>query len=162
MHLVIGSGFHFKKLQIIMEQIDNKEELYFLDSKELYVVYILSLGQDHDGYNTYQFLIAKDSSEVWGEDWNEKPAGNCRFLTPTEDMYDYVKELKTNIILDLAQDNACFSMQDCRDSIIPLAYENLDQAEEYPENGRIVIHFGDTLYNAELQLARRDLNMKFI
>lgn len=139
-----------------------EEELYEENTQNLKVVYILGLGQDCDGNNTYQFLIAEDESEVWGEDWNEKPASNCRFLTPSEDMYDYVKELKTELVLDLAQDNCCVSMQDVRDHVMCLASENLDNAEEYPENGRIVIHFGDTLYKVEKMLAKRDLTMKFI
>ena len=140
----------------------DSEDLEFTDNNELKVVYILYLGKDCDENNIYQFLITNDESEVWAEDWNEKPASNCRFLTPSEDMYEYVKELKTEIILDLAQDNSCVSMQDVRDHVLCLASENLDNAEEYPENGRIVIHFGETLYEVEKKLAKRDLFMKFI
>ncbi len=142
--------------------MENEENIDFTDSNELKVVYVLYIGKDCDNNNIYQFLIANDESEVWAEDWNEKPASNCRYLTPSDDMYDYVKELKTELVLDLAQDNSCFSMQDCRDNIIPLAYENLDNAEEYPEKGRIVIHFGDSLYDVECLLGKRDLYMKFI
>lgn len=144
-----------------MEDLEN-DVTYNENSQNLKVIYILYLGEDCDGNNTYQFLIAEDESEVWGEDWNEKPAANCRYLTPSEDMYEYVKELKTDIKLDLAQDNCCVSMQDVRDHVLCLASENLDTAEEYPENGRIVIHFGDSLYEVEKMLAKRDMSMKFI
>lgn len=129
---------------------------------ELKVVYIINLGLDHEGLYTYQFLISEDESNVWGEEWNEKPAGNCRNLTPAEDMYQYVKELKCNLVFDLAQDNSCYSMQDVRDHIVCLASENLDDAEEYPEKGRIVIHFGDTLDKVEQMLGKRDLFLRFI
>ena len=80
----------------------------------------------------------------------------------SEDQYEYIKEFKTEIILDLAQNNCCFSMQDCRDKIIALASENLDTAEEYPEDGRIVIHFGDKIDDVERVLAKRDILTKFI
>ena len=53
-------------------------------------------------------------------------------------------------------------MQDCRDNIIALASENLEQAEEYPEDGRIVIHFGDLITDVEKMLAKRDLIIKYI
>lgn len=139
-----------------------KEDLEFMDTHGLKVVYVLFLGKDCDGNNIYQFLIANDESEVWAEDWNEKPASNCRYLTPSENMYDYVKELKTDMVLDLAQDNSCYSMQDVRDKILCLAYENLDNAEEYPEEGRIVIHFGDSLEEVEKMLAKREMYMKYI
>lgn len=145
-----------------MEENTNNENLYFIDTHDLKIVYIVYMGKDHDNKNVYQFLLAKDESEVWGEDWNEKPAANCRFLTPTEDMYEYVKELKTDIKLDLAQDNTCVSMQDVRDHVQCLASENLDNYEEYPENGRIVIQFGDILYDIEKLLGKRDLHMKFV
>lgn len=138
------------------------EDLYFMDTHELKVIYILYIGKDCDNNNIYQFLIANDDTEVWGEDWNEKPASNCRYLTPSNDMYDYVKELKTDIDLDLAQDNSCVSMQDVRDHVLCLASENLDNVEEYPEEGRIVIQFGDSLYDVERMLAKRDLHMKYI
>ena len=80
----------------------------------------------------------------------------------SNEMYEYVKELKTEIILDLAQDNSCFSMQDCRDNIIALAYENIDDYEEYPDEGRIVIHFGESIDEVEKMLAKRNLFMKFV
>lgn len=145
-----------------MQEVEDKEELYFLDTHNLKVIYILPLGQNCEGQYVYQFMVTTDESEVWAEEWNEKPAANCRFLTPEADMYDYIKELKTDILLDLAQNNTCFSMQDVRDHVICLASENLDTAEEYPENGRIVIHFGDSLYDVEMMLGKRDLHMKFI
>lgn len=146
------------------ELIEIKNDSLFTDNDQnnLKVIYINYLGKDYDNKNIYQFLLSEDESEVWGEDWNEKPAANCRFLTPSEDMYEYVKELKTNIVLDLAQDNSCVSMQDVRDHVMCLAYENLDNAEEYPENGRIVIHFGDYLNDVEEMLGKRDLYMKYI
>lgn len=85
-----------------------------------------------------------------------------RDLTPEDDMYEYIAELKTDLILDLAQDNCCFSMQDCRDNVVALASENLEEAEEYPEEGRIVIHFGDTVDEVEKMLAKRDILINYI
>ena len=128
----------------------------------LKVVYVLYLGKNSDGKNVYHFLISDDEDKIWGEDWNDKPAANCRFLTPEKEMYDYVKELKTDIILDLAQDNTYYSMADCKDKIIALAYEDISTYEEYPEPVRIVIHFGDSLEDVERMLGQRDLSMTFI
>jgi hypothetical protein len=53
-------------------------------------------------------------------------------------------------------------MQDCRDRIVALAYENLDNAEEYPEPCRIVIHFGDYINDVEKMFAQRDLSLKYV
>lgn len=128
------------------------------------VVYINHAGKDIDGLNIYQFLLSDNTDETFSEGWGEKPAGNISndVLMINEKMYEYVKELRTVIKLDLAQDNFCFSMQDCRDKIIALAYENIDEYDEYPDKGRIVIHFGDEIGKVEEMLAKRGLRMRFI
>ena len=70
-------------------------------------------------------------------------------------------ECKTDIKLDLAQDCCCFSMQDARDHIVALAYENLDNAEEYPEP-RIIIQFADSVEDVETLFAKRNIILKYI
>lgn len=128
----------------------------------LKVVYILYVGENSDNENIYHFLITIDSDRVWAENWEIRPACIIRDLKPEDDMYEYVAEIKTDIKLDLVQENCCFSMQDCRDKVIALASENLEDAEEYPEEGRIVIHFGDLMDDVEMMLAKRDISVKWI
>ena len=128
----------------------------------LKVVYILYVGKNTDTDNIYHFLITTDSEKTWAEGWENKPACMMRDLKPEDDMYEYVAEIKTNLKLDLAQENCCFSMQDCRDNVVALASENLEDADEYPEDGRIVIHFGDFIEDVEKMLARRDIALNYI
>ncbi len=130
--------------------------------QHLKVVYVLYVGKNVDSENIYHLLISEDSEKTWAEGWENKPACIMRYLTPEDDMYEYVAELKTTLVLDLAQDNCCFSMQDCRDNIIALASENLEEAEEYPEDGRIVIHFGDLVEDIEKMLAKRNITITYI
>lgn len=140
----------------------NEEDNLINEKIPLMVIYILYIGKNSDNEYIYHLLISDDKEKTWAEGWENKPACIMRDLTPEDDMYEYIAELKTNIKLDLAQDNCCFSMQDCRDNIIALASENLEQAEEYPEDGRIVIHFGDLITDVEKMLAKRDLLIKYI
>ena len=144
-----------------MEEVNNLE---FMDTSNLKVVYIIFLGIDADGMNIYHFLLSENTEETFAEGWSEKPAGNNprEIMLIDNTMFEYEKELKTEIKLDLAQDNTCFSMQDCRDDIIALAYENLDEAEEYPEPCRIVIHFGDKIDDVEAMFAKRDMRLRFV
>lgn len=128
----------------------------------LKVVYIAQIGKNTDDEFIYHFLITVDSERVWAEGWENKPACVMRDLTPEDDMYEYVAEVKTDLKLDLAQTNCCFSMQDCRDKVVALASENLEEADEYPEEGRIVIHFGDLVDDVEVMLAKRDIVMRYI
>lgn len=128
----------------------------------LKVVYVAFVGRNVDNDNIYHLLITVDSERTWAEGWEIKPACNERDLTPEDDMYEYVAEIKTELKLDLAQENCCFSMQDCRDSVVALASENLEEADEYPEEGRIVIHFGDLAEDVETMLAKRNIVMTYI
>lgn len=133
-------------------------------NNDLKVVYISYIGMDIDGLNVYHFLLAENDEDVFSEGWDDCPAGNIRndILIPDRSQYQYVKELKTNINLVLAQDNNCFTMQDCRDGVVALAYEDINGYEEYPEPYRIVIHFGDNLQDVEDMLSERGLTLKYI
>lgn len=148
-----------------MEQSEIHERLNEIASgmEEYKVVYIVHIGEDTDGKNIYHFLLSRDMEEVFGEGWSEKPACNIpnSVLMIEDGMYEYVKEMRADVTLDLAQENSCFSMQDCRDGIVCLASENIDYADEYPEH-RIVIHFGEPIIEVERRLAARDLYMKFV
>lgn len=148
-----------------MEQQEIQERLNEIASgmEEYRVVYIARVGEDTNGENIYHFLLSKDPEEVFAEGWSEKPACNINngILMIDEDMYDYVKELRTEVMLDLAQDNSCYSMQDCRDGIVCLASENIDNADEYPDH-RIVIHFGEPIIEVERRLALRELVLRFV
>lgn len=139
-------------------------DLDFSDMSDYKVVYISLIGKNSDDYFIYNLHLSTDIEETFSEGWGEKPACNIPndILMISNDQYEYLKEFKTDIKLDLAQDNCCFSMQDCRDNIIALASENLDEAEEYPEDGRIVIHFGDKIDDVEKILAKRNIITKFI
>ena len=135
-----------------------------LETSEYKVVYVQFVGKDADDLNIYQFLLSSNEEDIFAEGWGEKPASNVSnsILLIDADQYQYKKELKTELILDSAQDNTCFSMQDCRDNIVALAYENIDEYEEYPDDGRIVIHFGEPIDEVEKKFAKRDMYLKFV
>lgn len=146
---------------------DIEEEI---NQDELKLLYVKYKGSDIDGRRTYQFLFGTDEQKenFWAEGFNEKPSGIAGEFIISDSQYELFKELKVyNIRLDLAYENMCFSMQDCRDNCVALAYENLDNIDNdpdfvYPENGRLVFHFGMLYVDVELILAKRDLLMSFI
>lgn len=138
--------------------------------ENLKLLYVNFMGNDLDGRNIYQFLFGTNEQAdlFWVEDFDVKPAGIVRNFFVDDSQYDDVRILKVNKIkLDLAQENTCFSMQDCRDNCVALAYENLDNLDndpdfEYPEDGRLVFHFGMTMLDVEMVLAKRNLQMSFV
>ena len=140
----------------------NEENNMIDENTPLMVIYVLYVGKNTDYEHIYHLLISNDKEKTWAEGWENMPACVMRDLTPEDDMYEDIAELKTDIKLDLAQNNCCFSMQDCRDNVVALASENLEEAEEYPEEGRIVIHFGDLIEDVEKMLAKRNITINYI
>lgn len=145
--------------QLKRKMKNNMEEK--IDTSNLSVIYVQKIGQDNDGNYVYEFLISEDPDSVWVENWNEVPVCNEADTRPSQNDYDYVKELRTDIKLTLGQDNCCVSFMDIKDNIAALAYEDISGYEEYPEP-RLVIQYGDSLDYVEEMLAKRDLYMKYV
>ena len=131
------------------------------DDSQDFNVYDLSLGfinyigTELDGLNQYELIFTLYPDEFWGENFNYKPAGICNGLTPDSKYIQKVEKIKTWINIDLIQNSGCFSMQDCMDGVVSLAYQNLDGLEEYPEEtGRLYFMFGDKYDVVESKLAR--------
>lgn len=144
---------------------DDFDESVYEDvgEKELYAVYVMPVGQNADGLNIYHLFFSSNPDDTFAEGWSEKPACiMAPLLMVPQENYDCVKELKTTVKLDVAQQNCCFSMQDCRDHCVALASENLDEADEYPEPVRIVIQYGDHVDDVESMLARRDMALRVV
>lgn len=131
-----------------------------MDNDEIsYLCFIRLIGEENDGYYRYEFIFTNNIDEVFGEDFNQKPACLVNNLI-VDDRYIYeVHIIKTKIRLDLIQDNCCFSMSDCYDGIIALAWENVDDYDEYPEEGRIFFRFGETVDEVERKLAIKNILM---
>ena len=54
--------------------------------------------------------------------------------------------------LDLVQKNGCFSMQDCMDGAVALAWQSLLHEDSYPEY-RLIFKFGESYDDVESKLA---------
>lgn len=127
--------------------------------EDKYLCFIRFIGTDIDNNNIYEFLFTEDTENFWGDGFEYMPASLCNELTPEEGSFDCIKTIKTKIKLGLAQDCSCFSYQDCIDGIIAICYEDMSEYEEYPQDGRLVFHFGDSLENVEYELAKRNIVM---
>lgn len=123
------------------------------NDEDLSLGFINYIGTELDGFNEYELIFTIYPSEFWGENFNYKPAGICNGLEPDDKYIQKVVKIKTLINLDLIQNSGCFSMQDCMDGIVALAYQNLEGLEEYPEDGRLYFMFGEPYNEVERKLA---------
>ena len=126
---------------------------------EVYLCFIRLIGEENDGYYRYEFIFTDNPDEVWGEDWEHKPIGLINNPIPSDDYLTEIHIVKTKIKLDLIQNNMCFSMQDCLDGIVALAWQNIDELDAYPEDGRIYFIFGESLEDVERKLALKNVLM---
>jgi len=109
------------------------------------LIFVNIVGKNSEDELVYEFYFSDEPEMAWGIDWDIKPSSICNLSVPKKMNYDIIKILKTDIVLCVAQKNSCFSMQDCKDGIVPIAWENIDGYDEYPDEGRIVFPFASTI-----------------
>ena len=94
-----------------------------------YLIYINGLGPNFKGDNIYEFIFS-ETKEVWGENWESRPANGY----PHPPDIEYITRVgvlnKGGISFDLVQDSDVFSVVDCMDGVLALGWEkendNLD------------------------------------
>lgn len=127
------------------------------EDKMLYLVFVREVGSDASGLNHYEFFFSPNPEVVWGEDWEQQCPSACGELLPDEKTYTEIKTVKCTIKFGLAQENSCFSMQDCIDQCICLCYEDISLLDSYPEPYRIVLLFGEDINSVNQKLNGRDI-----
>ena len=98
---------------------------------KLFLVYVNPVGVNSEGQNEYDFFFSETPETVWGEDWNVSSPAACANTLPQEDTYSVVKRLVTDVDFFCAQENTCFSMQDCIDGVICLLYYYDEDEDKY-------------------------------
>ena len=127
--------------------------------EKINLCFIRLIGEENDGYYRYEFIFTNNIDEVFGENFEQKPACLANSLMVSEEYIYEIHIVKMKIKLDLIQNNCCFSISDCYDGVIALAWENMDDYDEYPEEGRIFFKFGETLEEVENKLAIKNVLM---
>jgi hypothetical protein len=120
------------------------------DLKLVYVRPIID-GGDNKNYQ-YDFLFSETPDVVWGPDWTDNAPNLCGDISPEPSTYSVVKRVKSPMQLKVLQENSCYSMEYAINGSVALAWLNLEGLEEYPENGRMVFHFGNSYLEVEAQL----------
>lgn len=123
----------------------------------LYLGFVRLIGQEIDDFYTYELIFTEHPNSFWGENFEYKPCGLCNSITPDQKYVDKLVKIKTSIKFGLIQNSLCFGFQDCADGIVALAYEDIDDYDEYPNDGRLVLMFGEDYDEVEKKLARKKI-----
>ena len=136
--------------------IGNQDETVH-HTAELSLGFVNYVGEDTDGKNRYEFIFTDNQDEFWGDGFESIPACLVNNLMPDERYITHVETLVTNVKFQLIQNNCCFSMQDCFDGCVALCYQDITVLDEYPEDGRLVFMFGETIANVKRKLAMKNM-----
>ena len=105
---------------------------------EEYLAFIDEIGRTIDGNYLYRFDFTTEPDTVWGEYFYVIPSIIIPNLQPDKNTISKSGRVELPIQLMLGKKSGCFSMQDCFDNIIPLAFSPIDEEPE------IILRFGET------------------
>lgn len=144
------------ELSNLVDDPRNYDEL-----KDVYLCFIRLIGEENDGFYRYEFIFTDNIDEVWSEndDFAQKPACLVNDLMVAEQYVTEVHIVKMKIKLDLIQNSCCFSVSDSYDGILALAWEDISNYDEYPQDGRIFFKFGESIEEVENKLAIKNILM---
>ena len=125
-----------------------------------YLIYINGMGPNYKGENIYEFIFSDSIDEVWGENWESKPANGY----PSPPDVEHVKKVGvlTNgeITLELVQESDVFSIQDAIDGVLALGWEKEEEID-FSLVKRLVFKYGDQEQDVKDKLYERDLVLQF-
>jgi hypothetical protein len=121
-----------------------------------YLIYINGLGPNYKGDNIYEFIFS-DSLEVFGENWESKPANGY----PGPPDMEYIRKVGTlineEVAFDLVQNSDVFSIIDSMDGVLALGWEKENDEKDFSLIKRLVFHFGETEESVKNKLYERDI-----
>lgn len=128
--------------------------------KTLNLIYINHVGANWRDLNIYEFIFSNTTEEIDGDDWDVYPASNGEVTPPPKNVIKMVGVLETELDLNVVRDSDKYSVWDALDGIIPLAYEQIQDYTEYPDN-RLVFPFGITVNEVNEILYPRDIILEY-
>ena len=128
--------------------------------EDLKLVYVLLVGENWNGESIYEFLFSDSVEDIDGDEWDVYPASTANVSPPYKDTVKMVGKLTSDFKLDVIQASDTFAVWDAVDDIIALAWENINDYEEYPKD-RMRFKFGDSFDAVKDMLYSKDLRLEF-
>jgi len=130
-----------------------------MDKDGLFLIYVNVLGSDWKEEQIYEFIFSDTIENVDGEDWDLYPASG-QPSPPRKDLIRAVGVLTSKLKLDTVQNSDTFAVWDSIDGIIALAWEDISEYEEYPEQ-RLKFKFGEPIKSVEDTLYEKDFVLEY-
>lgn len=125
----------------------------------LKLVFVNPVYKNNDGTYVYDLFFSENPEIVWGLDWdyNNPSAISKEDILPDKTTYNDTMRIITKLPLKTIQETTCYSMEFATYGIIALSWIDIENLDEYPENGRMVFHFGEPKENIEQKLKECDI-----
>lgn len=126
----------------------------------MYLIYVNYLGVNFKGKNIYEFIFSSDTDNVDGDDWDIYPASSGNITAPPIRYIEKVGTWETDLTLNVIAKSDTFCVWDAVDGIIALAYEDVTEYSQYPED-RLSFRFGDSIEEVKDTLYSRDIILEY-
>lgn len=124
------------------------------------LVYVKPICKNTNGTYEYDFFFSDTPDFVWGPDWDVNVPSANGDITPDETTYTKIRRVKTTLPLKTLEETSCYSMEYATYGILALAWIDIENLSEYPENGRLTMHFGTNEIEVEKLLEKYDWYFK--
>ena len=104
------------------------------------LVFVELQGKEED--RIYDLYFSLNSDSAWGDDWNVCPSAIVPNIKIDDNCCSSVVRIVLPDNLLLASKNTCFSMQDCIDGVIPLAFPDVIESELIKGEKPLIMRFG--------------------
>ena len=119
---------------------------------EEYLGFVEEIGRTTDGEYLYRFDYTYDPESLWGEFFNIPPACIIPELEPDPNCLSHTMKVIAPVKLMTAKENACFSMQDCIDGIIPLCFSEIDENTIFYKDKPLKFRFGEKIETVKMKM----------
>ena len=119
---------------------------------EEYLGFVAEIGRTTDRKYMYRFDFTYDPDSLWGDFFNIPPACIVPDLAPDPNCLSRSAKIVSPVKLMTAKENACFSMQDCIDGIIPLCFSEIGEDTIEFHHKPLKFRFGEKLETVEMKI----------
>jgi len=122
-----------------------------MNSKDEVLIFVKPICKNMDQTYEYDLFFSNTPDIAWGVDWEVNTPGlvSSDEITPDSTTYNKVVRIKLPFPLKTVQETYCYSMEYAIARIIALSWIDIENMEEYPEKGRMVLYFGDTFEHVQ-------------
>lgn len=126
------------------------------------LVYVKQNGVNPSGFYEYLMFFSNTPDFVWGQDWDVNNPASLNDTTPDKTTYSSIYKLKSTLPLKTIQQTTCYSIEYATYKILALSWIDIENLEEYPEFGRLVFYFGDTIDKIKQKILEYDCELSIV